>query len=208
MSRFFFKVNFYLLTQDTDVARTPRSPLAEKYQGDSNSNVPPLRENSNFLSPKTLPPVNFHSRLLSPKVLPPIRNHSGWLGPQPSTYLDSEDENESVSSAPEGFYAHFSDTFEDDDSGSYDSYLWKKSKNQDFDEEVLSTHKPAVTTCRRPLVRGNSKENLRINVALNVTHNVSKFVDSTSDRNPLSGPCIYDQEQNGLPDSRVCHCSL
>ncbi|XP_020266382.1 uncharacterized protein LOC109841860 [Asparagus officinalis] len=160
--------------QDTDVAQRPRSPLTE-YQANSSSSLQLLCESSKFYSPKSLPPLKFNSGLISPAKL-----HSGLLGLQPSIYTDSEDENESVGS-PEGFYAHFSDNYEDEDSESFDSLSCEKSKNATYDEEVISAHDPAITRQQRPLARGLSKENLRVNV--------------TAARNSIL-------EQNGLPDSR------
>ncbi|XP_072963151.1 uncharacterized protein [Typha angustifolia] len=142
--------------QGSDVDQQPRSPLIEKYPLDAISNQPSLYKNNSFLSPKVLPPVKFHSNL---------------LGPRSSLFVDSDGE-ESIASVPEDYYANYSDAFEEEGLGSSDSDLFEKPKNKSNEEEITSraslSHDsvkgPVSGAQRSTLVRGLSKENLRVQV--------------------------------------------
>ncbi|RRT75871.1 hypothetical protein B296_00002812 [Ensete ventricosum] len=108
-----------------------------------------LSKCNNFLSPKALPPVKFHSSLLTPH----------------SHLLSDSDEAESVASVPEDYYANYSDS---------DSDLFGKPGKRSCEEEILSGESSCYepvgeTDCRQrsTLVRGFSKENLRVDVAAN-----------------------------------------
>ncbi|XP_020576608.1 uncharacterized protein LOC110022142 isoform X2 [Phalaenopsis equestris] len=144
-------------------------PLIEKCPLGSISNLPLLHKSSSFLSPKVLPPVKFHS---------------GFLGIHPSTHTeDSEDDNESIASISGGHCASYSDTFEEDGMESSDSYLFWKAKDISHEEELKSKSestgdesiKAQSRTLRRTLVRGPSKENLKVELALN-----GGFLDTSS----------------------------
>ncbi|KAJ6835829.1 uncharacterized protein M6B38_329840 [Iris pallida] len=199
------------IKQGTEVEQEQRrSPLIEKYPLDSStSNTQFYHKSVDILSPKVPQPVKFHSGLLSSIALPPVKP----LGLYHGNYMGSEEEdNESVYSGPEGFYAQFSD--EDMDT-SEDSDLFHRLKNGTYEEEVQSvvlesttTHEPIrreANTFQRPLARGLSKEHLRVAVGVSgraCTDNKLVTEATTNPyRNPLSG-VLHNQQQNVQPNSR------
>ncbi|XP_020099645.1 uncharacterized protein LOC109718055 isoform X2 [Ananas comosus] len=146
--------------QGSDIESQPRSPLIEKYPLDATSNHSLLYKPNSFLSPKVLPPVKFHSNLLAPRS---------------NILIDSEGE-ESVASVPEDYYANYSDnTFEEEGlDSSENSDLFEKGKNKSSEEDVVSYTSLSHDSVRQPeetqrngLVRGASKENLRVEVVGN-----------------------------------------
>ncbi|KAL5207204.1 hypothetical protein ABZP36_031639 [Zizania latifolia] len=151
-------------------AQPPRSPLAERLPAGQIA-APPRS------------PAALYGRacvggngLFSPKSLPPVRatgRHSGILGRHHSVLLaaaDSEEEDgeeESVASwgVPEDcFYGNFSDTLEEDGAcSSGDSSLLRRAMDRCggvLDDEVTSQ----LSRRGGGLVRGQSKENLRVEV--------------------------------------------
>ncbi|XP_064998843.1 uncharacterized protein LOC103978189 isoform X10 [Musa acuminata AAA Group] len=172
--------------QGSDVAQKPRSPLVEKYPVEPVPEQRLLSKCNNFLSPKALPPVKFHSSLLTPH----------------SHLLSDSDEDESVASVPEDYYANYSDS---------DSDLFGKPGKRSCEEEILSgessCYEPVRETDgrqRSTLVRGLSKENLRVDVAANNSCRgdevKSKF---SANRSSVSGAIAQNHEQDGFPHSRV-----
>nr|XP_018678473.1 PREDICTED: uncharacterized protein LOC103978189 isoform X7 [Musa acuminata subsp. malaccensis] len=174
------------VNQGSDVAQKPRSPLVEKYPVEPVPEQRLLSKCNNFLSPKALPPVKFHSSLLTPH----------------SHLLSDSDEDESVASVPEDYYANYSDS---------DSDLFGKPGKRSCEEEILSgessCYEPVRETDgrqRSTLVRGLSKENLRVDVAANNSCRgdevKSKF---SANRSSVSGAIAQNHEQDGFPHSRV-----
>ncbi|KAG1326740.1 hypothetical protein COCNU_01G006740 [Cocos nucifera] len=177
------------IKQGSDADPQPRSPLIEKYPLDSVSNQPLMYKSNNFLSPIVLPPVKFHS---------------GLLGPRPNL-CDSEDD-ESVASVPEDSYINYSDTFEEDGLASSDSDLFEKPKNQSYEDEIDSgvvlSHEPTRgldRTLQRTLLRGLTKENLRVEVERHVTY--THGARGIADRSSISGDIMHNHEQDGFPSS-------
>lgn len=178
--------------QGSDADPQPRSPLIEKYPLDSVSNQPLLYKSNNFLSPKVLPPVKFHS---------------GLLGPRPNL-CDSEDD-ESVASVPEDCYVNHSNTFEEDGLASSDSDLFEKPNNQSYEDEINSgvvssneLTRGSDSTLQRTLLRGLSKENLRVEIGRHVTW--THGARGIADRSSVSGDIAHDHEQDVFPSSHVC----
>ncbi|KAH0450822.1 hypothetical protein IEQ34_021514 [Dendrobium chrysotoxum] len=177
-------INWVKLLSDGD--QESRPPLIEKCPLGSILNSPLLHKSSNFLSPKVLPPVKFHS---------------GLVGIHPSTYAeDSEDDNESVASSFGGHCAYYSDTFEEDGMESSDSNQFWKAKDMSHEEEIKpkfeSTCDESIRelgrTLRRTLIRGPSKQNLKVELPLN---------GCFTDMNSTSSAYISNHEHFGFTDS-------
>ncbi|XP_068636555.1 uncharacterized protein [Aristolochia californica] len=135
--------------QGTGIQPQVRSPLAEKVPVDSISN-----------------PVFWNTKhLLSPRVLPPPKFHSGLLGRHSTVNIHSEEDDESTASVAD----NYSDTYEDD-LGSSDSDSFEKPGARNYDEEVFGVkssgylNRKSVNGAKPNLIRGVSKENLRIEV--------------------------------------------
>lgn len=104
-----------------------------------------------------------------------MKFHSNLLAPRSNILIDSEGE-ESVASVPEDYYANYSDnTFEEEGlDSSENSDLFEKGKNKSSEEDVVSYTSLSHDSVRQPeetqrngLVRGASKENLRVEVVGN-----------------------------------------
>ncbi|XP_042440152.1 uncharacterized protein LOC122025406 isoform X2 [Zingiber officinale] len=182
------------INQGSNVANKSRSPLTEKYSLDSTVYQQfPSKCNTSFLSSKVLPPVKFQSVLLSP--------HSHLL-------VDSEEE-ESVCSVPEGYYANYSDTFEGGLRSSGDSDLFEKPGQGNFEEEIMSgeylscePEGEAGREQRPTLIRGISKENLRVLIEEKNSSDDEK-VKKSLNANTVSDAFSLDDERNGFPNSHV-----
>ncbi|CAM0946286.1 unnamed protein product [Alopecurus aequalis] len=147
------------IKQGTDAPHAaPRSPLAER---------PPLRQIS--AAPRSPALYNRPSvGLFSPKNLPPpvrtTTRHSGLLGRHSVLYSEDEEEgDESVASwglTEDCGYGNFSDHTAEEDS---DSSLFRRARDlygSGVDDEVTSQ----LSRRGGGLVRGHSKENLRVEV--------------------------------------------
>ncbi|KAG0499137.1 hypothetical protein HPP92_003828 [Vanilla planifolia] len=176
--------------QGSEVAQNPGSPMIEKCPLGSISNTPLMHKNSTFLSPKVLPPVKFHS---------------GFLGLEPRTYAeDSEDESVSVASVSGGHHAYYSDTFEEDGWESSDASFSVRRTNQCLEEENIARFESATVSSRgtrsalrHTLVRGLSKENLKVEIPINDQY--MGFHDSNSS---LQNDCMLKRfEELGTPSA-------
>ncbi|KAM0932313.1 hypothetical protein DsansV1_C46g0241481 [Dioscorea sansibarensis] len=143
------------IKQGSEVEQMARPPLIEKFPLDPAPNSPLVCKTNSFLSPKRLPPVKFYS---------------GLLVPHTNVSLDSEDEqDESVASVPEGFYTDHYDTLGEESLISSDSELFERPKSRISNEEMNTkpSHesvKKSDGSSKRTLVRGQSKENLMVDV--------------------------------------------
>ncbi|XP_039124008.1 uncharacterized protein LOC120260571 isoform X2 [Dioscorea cayenensis subsp. rotundata] len=143
------------IKQGSEVEQTARPPLIEKFPLDPAPNSPLVCKTNSFLSPKRLPPVKFYS---------------GLLVPHANISLDSEDEqDESVASVPEGFYTDHYDTLGEESLISSDSELFERPKSRISNDEMntKTSHesvKKSDGSSKRTLVRGQSKENLMVDV--------------------------------------------
>ncbi|WOK98149.1 hypothetical protein Cni_G06859 [Canna indica] len=175
------------VNQRPSVVQKPRSPLVEKYPVDSVVEQLSLPKCSNFLSPKALPPVKYHLGLLG--------HHS--------TVLIDSDEDESVASVPEYYYANYSDTLE----GGSDSDRFDKPLKGNCEEEVTSGESSSSEAIgqtdgrQKPtLVRALSKENLRVVIAAKDEEVETRF---KADRGSATITNAQNHKQNGFPSTRV-----
>lgn len=132
-----------------------------------------------------------------------MKFHSSLAGIHPSTYNeDSEDDNESVASFSGGHCAYYSDTLEEDAMESSDSLLFWKEKYMSHEEEIESNSeltgiesvRGLGKTLRQTLVRGPSKENLKVELVIN---------GGVTDVNSTSTAYIPNHEHFGFTDSTV-----
>ncbi|XP_043698706.1 uncharacterized protein LOC122649572 isoform X2 [Telopea speciosissima] len=139
-----------------------RSPLAERFSIGTIPQSPSLRNSKNYLS--------------SP-ILPPLKFHSGLLMPQSAMTLGlNDDDDESVASV--NMDTGYSDESEEEDLGSSDHDLQDKPIVQRYDEELFvaksisnfnrESGKESDGPHGSTMIRGSSKEKLRIEVPDNI----------------------------------------
>lgn len=142
--------------------------------------------------------------------MPPVKFHSVLLSPHSHLLADSEEE-ESVASVPEDYYANHADTFEGGLRSSGDSDLFEKPGKGNFGEEIMSGEnlscEPVGETGRkqRPtLIRGISKENLRVLIEEKNALDDEKVKTSlNADTNTVSDAFSLNDEPNGFLNSHV-----
>lgn len=151
------------IKQGSDVDNQVRSPLTKKTNINSTAEPPIMYNSKNYLSPKVMPPLKFYS---------------GLLGPHSGTTVVSEEDNESVASVPDDVDMSYSDTFEEEGSGSSDSDLLEKTISAPICNEALLRTKSSIY-CNQDsvtglkyrqistVIRDASKENLKIEVPKN-----------------------------------------
>ncbi|KAG9448831.1 hypothetical protein H6P81_008796 [Aristolochia fimbriata] len=174
--------------QGTGIQQQPRSPLAEKVSVDSISD-----------------PVFWNTKnLLSPRVLPPPKFHSSLLGRHSTVNIHSDEDDESIGSVADDY----SDTYE----GSSDSELFEKSGARIYDEEVFGVkfsrylNGKSENVYKRTLIRGVSKENLRIDVPSSAQRTtggkLNEGKDSASSYDYHTPHChlVNDVKSSNIPD--------
>ncbi|MQL78322.1 hypothetical protein Taro_010762, partial [Colocasia esculenta] len=181
------------LNWGTDVGRQSRSPLQEKTLMSSSLPDPQLLcNNSNFLSPNSLPPLKFYS---------------GLLGSHPTISVDLEDDRESIGSAPDGINFSYSDTVEEEGLESSDSDLFARPASCDEEVKSYATSGEEAaaglgSTCRPVLVRGLSKENLKVEVPKIGRRDT---VGELGYNDSVSWSHLHSQDQSGILPPRGPH---
>ncbi|XP_042490199.1 uncharacterized protein LOC122070153 isoform X3 [Macadamia integrifolia] len=172
-----------------------RSPLAEKF---TIATIPqsPLHNSKNYLSSPILPPLKFHSGLLVPQ--------------RAMTLGLNDDDDESVASVPDDMDCGYSDESDEEGLGYSDHDLQDKPIGQRYDEELFGVKsilnsnresgKESDDSHGSPIIRGSSKEKLRIEVPDNIRRfrDVDLGIRECARRN--SNPCGKD-----LPPEQVPH---
>lgn len=139
----------------------------------------------------------------SPHVLPPLKFRSGFLGPHSTVNLGIDDhtEDESVASAPDDTDENYSEISEEEEFGPekpfaplYDEELFHSQSRRNLNPGALNRSDHRIVSS---INRGQSKENLKIEVPKDCTRFADGVLRTKEGVRPNSAPhrCSQTDEQ-------------